>query len=123
MIKGVLLAESLRLDAAVAVPGLQLHSVRRRDVSDSTTDEQPEIWTFIEFVAPDSVSPQLARALSSALRADGGWYADYSTGEDRVIVFAGRVFQYPRGDVPGRAAAQAYGLSVGIPEHQLDWPD
>jgi hypothetical protein len=123
MIKGVLLAESLRLDATVAVPGLQLHSVRRSDVSASATDDQPDVWTFIEFTGPESISDQLAQTLSGALRADGGWYVDYSTEKDHVVIFSGRVFRYRKGDAMGRAEARAHGLSLGTPEHQLDWPD
>jgi hypothetical protein len=123
MIKGTLIAESLRLDTVVAVSGMQLYSVGRRDVSASTTGNQPVVWTFIEFGAPASASDQLAHAFAEALRDDGGWYADYSCGEDHFVVFTGRVFQYRRGDAAGRAEARAYGLSIGIPDHQLDWPD
>jgi hypothetical protein len=35
--------------------------------------------------------------------------------------FRDKVFRYPRGDPAGRAAAQAHGRAVGVPEPQLDW--
>jgi hypothetical protein len=40
-----------------------------------------------------------------------------------VVVFAGKIFRFPRGDEAGRAEAAAYGRSVGVPDHQLDWRD
>lgn len=30
---------------------------------------------------------------------------------------------YRRGDQAGRAEAVEYGKTVGVPEHQLDWPE
>ena len=65
----------------------------------------------------------MARALSETLLADGGWYADFRVGTDRVIVFADQIFRYRAGDQAARAAAVAYGESAGVPEHQLDWAD
>ena len=123
MIKGLLLAESLREDVPLGVPGLLLQSIRRSDVSSSTTDEQPGMWTFVEFEAPSGIADTLAAALASALRPDGGWYADFSVDDERVVVFADRVFRYRKGDIAGQAAAMEYGRHHGVPEHQLDWPD
>jgi hypothetical protein len=57
------------------------------------------------------------------LDRSNGWYADFSVGDERVVVFAGQVFRYRRGDKAGRAEAVAYGRSVGTPEHQLDWEE
>src|SRR4051794_41024018 len=103
MIKGVLLAESLRLDVPLGGRGLLLRSIRRSDVS-STTDAQPDTWTFVEFEAPSGIADTLAAALASALLPDGGWYADFSVDDEHVVVFADRVFRYRRGDIAGRAA-------------------
>ena len=61
------------------------------------------------------------KALASCLRAEGGWYADLRVGDERVIVFAGRVYRYARGDAAVSAEARAHGRSMGVPEHQLDW--
>jgi hypothetical protein len=44
-------------------------------------------------------------------------------GTESFIVFPGRGFRYRRGESSGRAEAEAYARSVGIPESQLDWPD
>ena len=123
MLTGTLLTESLRIGADVQVTGLRVTRVSRRDVSASASAAQPEVWTFLDFEADDDVAEPLARSLADALLADGGWYADFAVGDDHVVVFAGKVFRYPRGDQAGRAAAEDYGRGVGVPAHQLDWTD
>lgn len=121
MLRGRLLTESLRVGADLSVPSLRVTRLGRHDVSDSTSAGQPDVWTFLDFEAPDDVADDLAQALAEALISDGGWYADFSTGDDHVVVFAGRVFRYEKHDRAGRDAAVAYGRAAGVPEHQLDW--
>jgi hypothetical protein len=123
MLKGTLLAESLRIGADLNVPGLRATRLSRRDVSSSASAAQPSGWTFLDFEADDDVAGALARSLADALLADGGWYADFMVGDDHVVVFAGKVFRYRRGDQAGRAAAVEYGRTVSVPAHQLDWRD
>jgi hypothetical protein len=123
MLSGRLITESLRLEAVLSVPDLRLGSLRRVDVSGSVAPAQPKIWTFLDFEAPDEVADILAARLASALEREGGWYADFSVGNEHVVVYAGRVFRYLKGDQSGRAAAQQHGRTMGVPERQLDWPD
>jgi len=123
MVKGTLLAESLKIGAELSVAGLRLTLVSRRDVSASVSAVQPPVWTFLEFEADDAVAGPLAESLAQSLLAEGGWYADFRAGDDHVVVFAGKVFHYQRGDQDGRAEAMDYGRAMGVPEHQLDWPD
>jgi len=83
----------------------------------------PLTWTFIEFEAADEDGERLAEALGDALDASCGWYCDFRTDDETFVVFSGRVFRYPRGDRVGRADAEEYGRSAGVPESQLDWPE
>ena len=115
------MTESLRVGADLRVPSLRVVRVGRHDVSRSTSTGQPDIWTFLDFEAPDDVADELAEALTEILTSDQGWYADFRVGDDHVIVFSGRVFRYAKGDDAGRDAAVNYGRTVGVPEHQLDW--
>ena len=140
MLRGRLLAESLRVGHDLRVAGLTLVRVGRHDVSKSTTPEtdaakdpaggsggasrsQPSIWTFIDFQAPDERAEELANALAAALLAEDGWWADFRVGDDHVVVFADKLFRYRVGDTDGRNEAIEYGLSAGTPRHQLDWGD
>ncbi|NYH41881.1 hypothetical protein HNR22_001608 [Micromonospora jinlongensis] len=121
MLRGRLLTESLRVGADVRVPSLRVVRVGRHDVSASTSADQPKVWTFLDFEAPDEVADEVAAALAESLVSDQGWYADFEVGDDHVVVFPGRVFRYTKGDRAGRHAAVEYGRSAGVPSHQLDW--
>ena len=117
----------------VKLTGVELTSVSRHDVSAGTRPDgalraedgdvagQPPVWTFVDFAGSDDVAEDAAEALAAALLGDGGWYADIDVGDDKIVVFADRVFRYRRGDSVGRDEAVTYGRRVGVPEHQLDW--
>ena len=122
MVKGVILVESLRLGVELPLDGFSV-TVVRRDVSDGAVAGQPTVWTFLEIEGPDESADELATALARALEAEGGWYADFGVGGDHVVVFAGRVFRYRNGDAAARAEVAQYARGVGVPEHQLDWPE
>lgn len=123
MFRGRILAESLKLDVDLIVPDVRLHRLGRRDVSDSSVSTQPTIWTFLDFEAPDNRAEELATGLAEALSADGGWYADFRSETEHVVIFPGKTFRYAKGDRDGFDAAVEYGRSIGVPDHQLDWED
>jgi len=123
MLRGTVLVESLRVGAELDVPGLRLTRLSRVDVSTSVLATQPGVWTFVEIEGDDDLAGPLAAALAGALLAEGGWYADFGVGEDHVVVFAGRIFRYRRGDAEARAEVVAHGRSLGVPDRQLDWVD
>ena len=114
VLRGTLLAESLRTGADVRVPGLRLTRVERQDVSAFVPAAQPPIRTFLDFEADDVVADELAQSLAGALLIEGGWYADFTVGDEHVVVFAGAVFRYRRGDLAGRARAVEYGQAAGV---------
>lgn len=134
MLRGTLLAESLRLGHDLRVADLDVTRIGRHDVSGTTTPgeqvpaeprgavgAQPTVWTFVDFEAPDERADELADALAEALSPETGWYADFRVGAEHVVVFARRVFRYRIGDRAGRDAAVRHGIAAGTPPHQLDW--
>jgi hypothetical protein len=122
MLSGTLLAESIQVGAELRIDGLIVTKIFRKDFPDEPPG-MPTTWTFVEFQAEDDRAGELAQKLADVLIAEGGWYADFGVGDDHVVVFAGKVFRYRKGDEAGRAEATQYGLSVGCPADQLDWPD
>ena len=81
MLQGMLIAESLRVDAELKIDGFRCRQVVRRDVSATTVSTQPGLWTFIDFEAPDEMADMLSAALAAALEKEGGWYADFVSRE------------------------------------------
>ena len=122
VITGVLIAESLRTGARLEGVTLTVRRIARDDDGD-TDAGQPLTWTFIEFEAPLGEADELATALSRSLEERLGWYCDFRSPTETFVVFAERVFRYPRGDQDGRSEAEAYARSMGVPEAQLDWPE
>jgi hypothetical protein len=119
---GALIAESLSKDKPLSDVDLRVRRISRGDVGDVAA-RQPLTWTFIEFEVDDQVVAALAVALSRSIDPSGAWYCDFRTDEETFVVFAGRIFRYPRGEAEGRAEAESYGRSVGVPAMQLDWPE
>jgi hypothetical protein len=118
-VTGRLIGDSLRPGAEFAPPGARIVRVFRQDLAGTQVAGQPAAWTVIDFEADDGDA--VAQALSASLNPEGGWYADFSDGDDHIIVFAGKVFRCPPGDTTTDEAAKSHGRSVGVPEHQLDW--
>jgi hypothetical protein len=122
MARGQLIAESLKVGERFHLPGLRLLGATRVEPPEERLRaDQPRRWTFIGFEMDDEMAPAVADALAGALDGDGGWYCNFSTADDAWVVYRGRVFRYPIGDPVGRAEAEAYGRSLGVPEPQLDW--
>ena len=123
MVKGVLIAESLRVGATLESVPLVVQTIRR-SAPDNVTPGQPRRWTLLEFEAEEAEADRLATALADVL--DEGpppWYVDFHGLDESFVVFPGRIFRYPRSDAAGRAEAASYGRARGVPESQLDWPD
>ncbi|MGQ0805715.1 MAG: hypothetical protein ACT4PI_17870 [Actinomycetota bacterium] len=121
-LSGGLIAESLKVGAVLEAVPLTVRRIYRADAGDVSVG-QPLTWTFVDFEAPVESAEALAVALSETLDEALGWYCDFRSPDETFVVFAGRVFRYPRGNRTARAEVEEYGRSVGVPESQLDWPE
>lgn len=122
MVKGYLLVEGMRVGAQLEGPPLRLLKVERYEVPTATA-AQPSIWTTVEFAFDETEAERVATALSEILLVEQGWYTNFTVGDEVFVIWAGQIFRYRRGDATGRGEAAAYGRSVGVPEHQLDWDE
>ena len=118
---GVLLAESLCTGAVLEGAPIGVRRIRRIDAGDPSAG-QPLTWTFIEFEVPDASAGLFADRVAAVL-APGPWYCDLRNDDEIVVVFAGQVFRYARGDRSARGDVEAHARSVGVPEAQIDWPE
>jgi hypothetical protein len=50
-----------------------------------------------------------------------GWYLNYSVADRVYVIFPKKVFKYIRGNKRARVQAIRFGLTLHIPESQLDW--
>jgi len=116
---GYIIAESIRSGSQLEGCAFTLTRIERFTV-DNATDDQPAVWTMIHFEFPEDQAASVADALADVLDKPG-WYTNFDTHEDEIVIFPGRVFRYPRGDQGSRAEAEAYARTIGIPGRQLDW--
>ncbi len=121
VIRGAIICESLKPGSVLE--GYKLHVTRwsRYEVAEPA-DWQPNLWTLIEFEADDEDSDALAQRLSKDLSSPG-WYANWNSDTQAVVVFPEKIFRYKRGDKAARKKVQRFGLDCGVPEGQLDWDD
>jgi hypothetical protein len=122
MARGYVLGESMRPGSRLEGLPLTLTKIERYTVHNAAP-EQPSVWTAVEFQFPGDEAGRLADALAEVLEEKGGWYSHFNVNGETFVVYAGRVFRYPSGDKAGRAEAEDYGRSVGVPERQLDWDE
>lgn len=122
MLTGVLIAESLRVGGVLSGVPLQVTKVWRIE-ADSATADQPRQWTLMDFQAAEVDASRLAEILAGCLKPTGGWYVNYNTTAEAFVIFADRIFRYPRGDEASRARVEEYARSIGVPSPQLDWED
>ena len=116
MFKGLLLRESLK-DEGI----LDLVKVTKTEVWDVENAEggQPGQWTAISFEGESERADRVAKAMSLAIKPE--WYANFSTETHVYVVFEDRFFKYAKGDTEARAKVEAYAISAGIPDSQVDW--
>lgn len=116
MFRGLLLRESLEDESVLNL----VHVIQTKvwDVQNAA-DWQPKQWTAISFEGESEQADEIAQALSRAIKP--AWYANFSTEMHVYVVFAGRVFTYAKGDTQTRTRVQAYAISAGVPESQVDW--
>ncbi|WP_020139582.1 hypothetical protein [Streptomyces sp. 351MFTsu5.1] len=122
MLEGVLIAESLQLGTELAGARLHITKIARVEVNNAAV-EQPQQWTLLDFTAEEADAERLAEQLAACLAPTGGWYVNYNTTTQAFVIFAEKIFRYPRKQAEGRRQAQDYARSIGIPEPQLDWQD
>ncbi|GAA0934887.1 hypothetical protein [Virgisporangium aurantiacum] len=99
MLTGRIILESLRVGSELRIPGLVTTWIGRQDVSSSTAPFQPDVWTLLDFEAPDEAYDALVDGLSGALAAGQGWYADFRVGANAAANAADKA----RGDAADKA--------------------
>lgn len=80
-------------------------------------------WTLHKVEIPEDKAQSIANELSQNLQKNY-WYADYKNDKNHYIIFNGKIFLIDRKSIEQYQEAKKYGLSLGIPEYQVDFsPD
>lgn len=125
---GVIIEESLE-DKSV-LQDLKILETKVEEATESHKTLWVKQWTLHTVEVPeDRASPgagrpragEVAEKLSKSLDSQHAWYADFKNDTTHFIIFRNKVFKIDRSSKEQYDAATAYGLTLGIPDYQLDF--
>lgn len=83
-------------------------------------------WTLHTVEVPEDKAEEVVQKVSKALdySHNSSWYADFKNDQFSYIIFKDKIFKIRLDDAEGFKKAKEYGISLGIPEYQVDFaPD
>lgn len=122
--KGVIIEESLK-DKSV-LGKVKILSTKTEKVTPEHKTPWIKQWTLHTVEVPEEKAEKTAQELSSVLdySHDSSWYADFKNDQFAYIVFRDKFFKIRLNDAEGFKKAKQYGISLGIPDYQVDFaPD
>lgn len=80
-------------------------------------------WTLHTIEVPENTASAYAEKLSHCLEEEhnSSWYIDFKNDQFHFIIFSNKVFKVNRKINEEYDQVKAYGIKLGIPEHQLDF--
>ncbi|MBI2629209.1 hypothetical protein HYW74_03945 [Candidatus Pacearchaeota archaeon] len=81
-------------------------------------------WTLHTVEIPEEDAENIAKEISQSLDSQHNWYADFKNDEYHYIIFRNKIFKIDKYSKEQYDEAKSYGVSLGIPEYQVDFhPD
>lgn len=119
--KGVIIEESL--ENCDVLNKIQILSTRVENVIEKHKTPWISQWTLHDVEIPESVASAIAGEISVSLdrHREHSWYADFKNDTHHYIIFRDRVFCIDRKSKEQYDEAKHYGISLGIPEYQVDF--
>ncbi|MFA6460722.1 MAG: hypothetical protein WCV90_00515 [Candidatus Woesearchaeota archaeon] len=78
-------------------------------------------WTLHTVEILEDQAEMVAKELSKSLDSKHNWYADFKNDKVHYIIFRNKVFKVDRSKKEQYDAVTKYGISLGIPEYQVDF--
>ena len=117
--KGVIIEESL--ENKDILKDVKILSTKVEKVTKEHETPWLSKWTLDTIEIPEDEAKEVAEKISKSLdRAhNGSWYADFKNDTHHYIIFRDKVFYIDRESKEQYDEAERYGISLGIPKHQL----
>jgi hypothetical protein len=107
--KGVIIEESLK-DNRI------LNRLKIISIKISTEENSNERWHLYKVLVSEKEIDELSKNLKQ------GWYMHFWEGRNVVVIFKNKKFRFNYDNKKEWELAIDYGLSIGIPKEQLDFP-
>lgn len=117
---GVIIEESLTDNSVLN--DVNIISTKVEPVTEKHKTPWVKQWTLHTVEIPEEKAAEVADKISKALDRAHDWYADFKTETEHYVIYTGRVFHITdRTDKKQYDEATAYGISIGIPDYQVDF--
>lgn len=119
--KGVIIEESL--DDKDVLKKVKILETEVESVTKEHKTPWLKQWTLRTVEIPGDKARSIAEKISKSidLKHDNSWYADFKNNSTHFIIFRNKVFKVDRGKKEEYEIVRKYGISIGIPEYQLDF--
>lgn len=79
-------------------------------------------WTLHTVEIPEDQAEDITKEISESFDTEHpNWYADFKNDTTHFIIFSQKVFKIDRTSKEQYKEATEYGISIGIPDYQLDF--
>ncbi len=117
--RGVIIVESL--ENKDVLKDVTILSTKVERVTEEHKTPWIKQWTLHTVEVAGDRREEIAEKLSHSLDAQHAWYADFRNDKLDYIIFRGKVFKVDRNKPEQYKEVTEYGLSLGIPNYQLDF--
>lgn len=117
--KGVIIEESLK-DKDI-LKRVKILITKVETVTEKHKTPWLKQWTMHTVEIPENEAETLAEEIRKALESEHNWYADFKNETVHFIIFKNKVFKVDRTSKEQYDEAKEYGISLGIPPHQVDF--
>lgn len=119
---GIIIEESL--ENKDILKDIQISSTEVEEVTEEHKTPWIKQWTLHTVEIPEDEVDTTAEKVSEALDSQHNWYADFKNNEYHYIIFRNKFFKIDRSKKEQYDEAVKFGISLGIPDYQLDFsPD
>lgn len=119
--KGVIIEESL--ENRDILGKLKILETKVEEVTEKHKTPWLLQWTLHTVEIPEIQAKEIAQEISRSLDRNhgGSWYADFANNNHHYIIFRNKIFFIDKYSKEQYDAAREYGISLGIPEYQVDF--
>ncbi len=122
MFRGVIIEESL--ENKDVLKNVKITATKIEPVSERHKTPWVTQWTLHTVEIPENAADEIAAQIANSLDSKHAWYADFKNDSRHYIIFRDKIFRVERSSKQQYDEAKQYGLSLGIPEYQVDFhPD
>ncbi|MBI4094569.1 MAG: hypothetical protein HY435_00025 [Candidatus Liptonbacteria bacterium] len=117
--RGVIIEESL--ENKNFLKDVHIVSTQVEQVTERHKTPWVKQWTLHTVLVPEDQAESVAEKINKALDREHSWYADFKNDTTHYIIFRDKVFKIQRDSKAQYDEATKFGLSLGIPDYQLDF--